>query len=168
MSILSKFPSDVDSRVFWSASLRDLLYDVTYAAAQILLSRIKGQPPSTNHNPCAYTIDLASELIQTAINSRVLTSQQVDSFRTYAKQESIPLAEYDESVDELPEQDQSIILDSEPLSQCEPMTPGNADVPMPLMEKPINEAPFDELAREFGIETHLVQALAQRLAGLSA
>ena len=88
------------------------------------------------------------------------------SFRTYAKQESIPLAEHDEGANELPEQ--SILLDSEPLSQCEPVTPGSADVSMPLMEKPINEAPFDELAREFGIEAQLVQALAQRLAGLSA
>jgi hypothetical protein len=26
ISILSKFPSDVDSRVFWSSALRDFLY----------------------------------------------------------------------------------------------------------------------------------------------
>ena len=44
--------------------------DVTYAAAQILLSRIKGQLASINHNSCAYTIDLVSDLLQTAVNCR--------------------------------------------------------------------------------------------------
>lgn len=45
------------------------------------------------------------------------------------------------------------------------MTPGNADVPVETVAK---DVPFDELAREFGIEAQLVQALAQRLAGLTA
>ncbi|KAJ7449310.1 hypothetical protein FB451DRAFT_1053456 [Mycena latifolia] len=38
-SILAKFPTDHDSRVFWSTGLHDLLYDVTFAASQVLRAR---------------------------------------------------------------------------------------------------------------------------------
>ncbi|KIL60917.1 hypothetical protein M378DRAFT_13835 [Amanita muscaria Koide BX008] len=157
MSILSKFPADVDSRVFWSANLRDLLYDVTYAAAQILLSRIREQ---SNTNSRAYSMELVAELIQTAVDCRVLASQQVNTLRAYAQQEFISLVDYDETIDH------STTLDSEPLSHCEPVTPGNVDISMQF-DKSDREEPFDALAREFGVEAQLVQALAQRLAGLT-
>ncbi|KAJ7145382.1 hypothetical protein C8R43DRAFT_1012556 [Mycena crocata] len=39
VSTLAKFPTDRDSRVFWGAGLRDLLYDVTFAAIQVLRGR---------------------------------------------------------------------------------------------------------------------------------
>ncbi|KAM6492751.1 hypothetical protein JOM56_012475 [Amanita muscaria] len=69
--------ADVDSRVFWSANLRGLLY--------------------------------------------VFASQQVNSLRAYAQQEFITLVNHDVTIDH------STTLDSEPLSQCEPVTPGNVD-----------------------------------------
>ncbi|KAK2463821.1 hypothetical protein APHAL10511_004126 [Amanita phalloides] len=160
ISILSKFPADVDSRVFWSANLRDLLYDVAHAAAQILQSRVRDQVSSS----AAYSIELVAELIQAAIDSRALTSEQRSELRAFARQESIPLA-YSEELSE--EHDQSAIIDSEPVSHCEPLTPGSADVSVQLNEVTAKDVPFDELAREFGVEAHLVQALAQRLAGLN-
>lgn len=33
ISLLSKFPSDIDSRVFWSGSLRDMLYGECFPVA---------------------------------------------------------------------------------------------------------------------------------------
>ena len=84
----------------------------------------------------------------------------MNSLRAYAQQESISLVDYDETIDH------STTLDSEPLSQCEPVTPGNVDISMQF-DKSDREEPFDALAREFGVEAQLVQALAQRLAGLT-
>lgn len=90
-----------------------------------------------------------------------LTSQQLADFRGFAAQESIPLEDLDESTaDSLPEHDRSATADSE----CEPITPSNADVSVPLNDNSAKDVPFDALAREFGIEAQLVQALAQRLA----
>ncbi|KAJ6556028.1 hypothetical protein B0H19DRAFT_947331, partial [Mycena capillaripes] len=36
ISLLAKFPTCRDSRVFWGVGLRDLLRDVTFAAIQVL------------------------------------------------------------------------------------------------------------------------------------
>ncbi|KAF8621342.1 hypothetical protein AX15_007873 [Amanita polypyramis BW_CC] len=160
VSILSKFPADVDSRVFWSAGLRDLLYDVAHAALQILLSRVGDQ----TSNSCAYSMDLVLELAQTAIDCCAFTCQQTANLRAHAKQELIPVAEPEEFADGLAEHDQSATIDSEPVSQCEPITPGNADA---SVESAAKDMPFDELAREFGVEAQLVQALVQRLTGLT-
>ncbi|KAF8632155.1 hypothetical protein AX17_004897 [Amanita inopinata Kibby_2008] len=165
MSILSKFPSDVDSRVFWSSGLRDLLYDVTYAAVQILLSRVREHSAGAN---AAYSIDLIVELVEIAVNCRALTSQQLASIHAFAKQESISLIDIHESIDCLVDHDRSAstTIDSEPLSYCEPVTP-SPDVLTQSNERVAKDVPIDELAREFGIEAQLVHALAQRLAGLN-
>ncbi|PFH46736.1 hypothetical protein AMATHDRAFT_7452 [Amanita thiersii Skay4041] len=171
ISILSKFPSDVDSRVFWSAAIRDLLYDVTYAAGQILLSRAKEQISRTSiEDSHAYPMDLVAELIQTAVECRALTSQQTANIRVYAKQEAIPILDSDEAVETSLEQDNSAAttVDSEHLSQCEPLTPGGLEIESSDTSKAAKNVPFGELAREFGVDAQLVQALAQRLAGLGA
>ncbi|KAL5476813.1 hypothetical protein ACEPAI_2999 [Sanghuangporus weigelae] len=39
-SILSKFPVEGDSRVFWSSGLRDILYELTTCACDLLIGRI--------------------------------------------------------------------------------------------------------------------------------
>ncbi|KAI0698464.1 hypothetical protein BC835DRAFT_1413050 [Cytidiella melzeri] len=44
ISILSKFPSDEDSKVFWSGNLRDMLYENTHAAVTALVAKIDGNP----------------------------------------------------------------------------------------------------------------------------
>lgn len=37
VSLLAKFPADIDSRVFWSSSLRDVLFDVVVGKTLIFL-----------------------------------------------------------------------------------------------------------------------------------
>jgi hypothetical protein len=94
-----------------------------------------------------------------------LTSKQLADFRGFAVQESIPLEDPDESTaDSLAEYDRSAAADSE----CEPITPGNADLSILPNDTAAKDVPFDALAREFGVEAQLVQALAQRLASFPA
>lgn len=42
VSILAKFPSDIDSRVFWSGGLRDSLFGVAMGGVSVLLGRVNG------------------------------------------------------------------------------------------------------------------------------
>ncbi|KAJ3765254.1 hypothetical protein FB446DRAFT_629246, partial [Lentinula raphanica] len=63
LSVLSKFPADVDSRVFWSSSLRECLFDVVFAAIQVLISRIEQKK---NVDDAAYTPNLVEELTKAA------------------------------------------------------------------------------------------------------
>lgn len=42
VSVLAKFPADVDSRVFWSTGVRDRVFEVASAALQVLLWRVNG------------------------------------------------------------------------------------------------------------------------------
>jgi hypothetical protein len=57
VSLLAKFPTDRDSRVFWGAGLRDLLYDVTFAAIQVLRARAPEEADP----------DLVKEVVRTAL-----------------------------------------------------------------------------------------------------
>ncbi|KAE9383559.1 hypothetical protein BT96DRAFT_1009016 [Gymnopus androsaceus JB14] len=41
ISILAKFPADIDSRVFWTSPLRDLLFNAVFAVIHVLVARIE-------------------------------------------------------------------------------------------------------------------------------
>ncbi|KAE9384927.1 hypothetical protein BT96DRAFT_841446, partial [Gymnopus androsaceus JB14] len=41
ISILAKLPADIDSRVFWTSSLRNLLFDAVFTTVQVLVARIE-------------------------------------------------------------------------------------------------------------------------------
>ncbi|KAG5653732.1 hypothetical protein H0H81_010989 [Sphagnurus paluster] len=173
MSILSKFPSDVDSRVFWSSGVRDMLYDVTYAAVQMLLARVNGDPKSANDNE--YSMDLVADLVKTALGCHAFTTQQMNKFTEF----------FDSCSLQTPPLNTDPVSRSGSSAQSEPRTPENRDLygrvstvstaavegeaprlsPSPGGEGEDSEA-LAELAREFGVEAQLVQALAHRLAGL--
>ena len=57
---MSKFPTDEDSRVFWSGNLRDMLYEVTHAAVEVLVTRVED-------NPFSEWAGLAAELVRAAM-----------------------------------------------------------------------------------------------------
>ncbi|RDB30252.1 hypothetical protein Hypma_007304 [Hypsizygus marmoreus] len=176
ISVLSKFPADVDSRVFWSSSVRDMLYDVTYASVQILLSRVDARTTSfsTGTGDAEYTVELVSELVRTAVDCHAFTAQQLNKFTELLESCSLPLLRPIANP----------ASGSESSARSEPRTPENRDVygrisnvsaaavegegsrlsPNPARE---DGQALAELAREFGVEAQLVQALAQRLAGLS-
>ncbi|KAF8488074.1 hypothetical protein JB92DRAFT_1456782 [Gautieria morchelliformis] len=68
ISILSTFPSDLDSRIFWSPELRDSLFYVTIAAFQTLASR---QDEFERHD------ELCEKLRTVSLNCRAFTDSQI-------------------------------------------------------------------------------------------
>ncbi|KAH0581780.1 hypothetical protein H2248_011462 [Termitomyces sp. 'cryptogamus'] len=169
MSILSKFPSDVDSRVFWSSTVRDTLYDITYAAVQILLSRVNSKIKSGDGNE--YPMDLVSELINTALSCHAFTAQQLSKFAEFLEPSSpSPAACPSGHVPNLSAQSELQTPDDHEGRDCVFNTiEGKITLPpTPSSGSDIEDkVALAELAREFGVEAQLVQALAQRLAGLS-
>jgi len=152
ISMLSKFPSDLDSRVFYSSTLRDVLFDITYTAVQILMSRNNDKPNS----------DLLALLLQAAINCQALTGEQITKLAYLM----------DTSQSFLPRSPASSV--SGMSSRPDLHTPDSASLhntnvfraPIQAQHNQgLQHGPFDVLAREFGVEAHLVEALAQRLSG---
>ncbi|KAE9386101.1 hypothetical protein BT96DRAFT_555150 [Gymnopus androsaceus JB14] len=52
ISVLAEFPADIDSRVFWTSSLLDLLFDAVFAAIQVLVARIKQRMSEGDDGTC--------------------------------------------------------------------------------------------------------------------
>ncbi|XP_006463671.1 hypothetical protein AGABI2DRAFT_225554 [Agaricus bisporus var. bisporus H97] len=154
ISILSKFPSDIDSRVFWSATIRDMLFDVTIAAIETLLTRLE----RLKDGACdkvriehGYSMDLVVDLVQTALQCQAFTGQQTNKLVSFASFKSIPIAT------------SIAAFSQEPALSC-----GAKHVAHSHGEaKDQTGECFGDLAREFGVEAELVQALAQRLANLA-
>ncbi|KAF9447674.1 hypothetical protein P691DRAFT_760555 [Macrolepiota fuliginosa MF-IS2] len=149
ISILSKFPADVDSRVFWSSGIRDMLFDVTFAALETLLSRLetlKNDTSVKSRNGHGYSMDLVAELIKTALRCQAFTSQHASRLVSFASSKSIPVA---------------VPVNAPQESTFSSGTAMSIDAPNQTRER------FGDLAKEFGVETELVQALAQRLANLT-
>lgn len=166
LSLLSKFPSDVDSRVFWSSGVRDILYDVTYAAVQVLLPRVEKAKQQNNPDE-EYSMDLVTDLVKTAMDCRAFTAQQIRKFADLLEACSLPVP--------VPSfVSGSSVSDSTSRSSA-PRTPANRDFDGSQAMHPNsngtppqrNSQPFGDIAREFGVEAQLVEALVQRLASLS-
>ncbi|EJD05485.1 uncharacterized protein FOMMEDRAFT_165895 [Fomitiporia mediterranea MF3/22] len=66
-SVLSKFPIEGDSRVFWSANLRNVLYELATAACDLLVGRIQ----SEYHDQHAL-----ETIVSTTVNCRLFTDIQ--------------------------------------------------------------------------------------------
>ncbi|KAJ7695507.1 hypothetical protein B0H17DRAFT_1272317 [Mycena rosella] len=172
-SILAKFPTDRDSRVFWGAGLRDLLYDVAFAAVQVL--RARGDEA------------LVKEVVRTALGCRAFTEQQLRGLSEFdapspggSESGSGSGADRDEDEDEFharyEEQRGMTHAYAPPASPCrayealpaapEPL-PAPAPAPAPAQEATDADADagvrMSELAREFGVERELVEALVLRL-----
>ncbi|KAF9254888.1 hypothetical protein L218DRAFT_1009168 [Marasmius fiardii PR-910] len=71
ISILRKFPADVDSRVFWTRTLRDVLFDVTFAAIQVLMARVESRKNDEEHTP-----ELVDNLVRAGVHCQVFTDEQ--------------------------------------------------------------------------------------------
>ena len=104
--------------------------------------------------------------IQYLTTSSALTIQQFQRLVELARSQNLPL----------PQSDVSPLFDaSDPSVSTELLTPLSQDSSMRFPERALNasqgdkphaENPLDALAREFGVDAHVVQALAQRLAEL--
>ncbi|KAJ7136065.1 hypothetical protein C8R44DRAFT_869749 [Mycena epipterygia] len=163
-SILAKFPTDRDSRVFWGAGLRDLLYDVTFAAIQVLRAR------DSEHA-------LVKEVVRTAMGCQAFTEQQLRGLSEFdAPSPSISDADENEfhARYDSEEGQQQCKTYAPPASPCRPYEqlippppPAIEPAPAPAAEEEAEVqdagARMSDLAREFGVERELVEALVLRL-----
>ncbi|KAF4581686.1 hypothetical protein EYR40_002698 [Pleurotus pulmonarius] len=181
ISILSKFPADVDSRVFWSGVLRDLLFDLTIAGLRVLLSRSGGQRKESDAYHTLYT-----QVYEAALGCHAFTAQQISNFEQVwsgdqpsicatGSQKHTPIPVPIPTLPGLP-------LECVPTTkdQSRPTSPpdepqGLSTIPQapetieasPALETSREEKAscqkLEDLAREFGVNPQLVEALAQRL-----
>ncbi|PPQ65995.1 hypothetical protein CVT26_010655 [Gymnopilus dilepis] len=184
VSLLSKFPTDVDSRVFWSANIRDALFDATYdcyyssvflltaisvslAAIGVLLPRVEQAKEKAGQQEEEYAMDLVMSLLHKALNCQAFTGQQILRLKEHAQACSLPL----------PEADSSAAFDDSASSSfsvsSSVRTPSSQDSSTAVLDraKLNNSQVLDDLAKEFNLDAQkmpaLVEALTQRLAKLS-
>ncbi|KAH7909874.1 hypothetical protein BJ138DRAFT_1102315 [Hygrophoropsis aurantiaca] len=151
ISILSKFPSDLDSRVFWSSALRDALFNITFTATQVLANRL-------NEGIIQNEPSLLEDVLRAGMNCQAFTSQQIDVLSDIA-------SSYLRSALAMPSLRPST---ASPAGSSSHQRPGSAGSMMWDNTIPVpGSAPYSAIAREFGIEEQLVHALAQRLNGLA-
>ncbi|KAJ7770549.1 hypothetical protein B0H16DRAFT_1515839 [Mycena metata] len=172
VSLLAKFPTDRDSRVFWGAGLRDLLYDVTFAAIQVLRGRDPQDP------------ELIKEVVRTALGCHAFTEQQLRGLSEFDSPSSSASpagseadtdeAEFHARFEQQKQQQLQCQTYAPPASPhrtyealAPPSPPAAAPAPMPApaTEPELKDAGarMSELAREFGVERELVEALVLRL-----
>ncbi|TCD68741.1 hypothetical protein EIP91_009887 [Steccherinum ochraceum] len=153
MSILSKFPTDDDSRVFWSSSLRDTLYDVTFNAVQVLLTRVE-------ENPLSEWTGLLAQLLRAAMDCHAFTAEQMSKLSDILEA-ALLLSTSSASSSPASARTATHTPDSA-RSGAEPFQSSRkANVQVVR-----NPSPYGHLAKEFGVEPHLVEALAHRLSKL--
>ncbi|KAF5380147.1 hypothetical protein D9615_006103 [Tricholomella constricta] len=137
--------------------------DVTYAAVQMLLSRVNADPKSANDNE--YSVELVSDLVKTALGCHAFTAQQLNKFTELLESFSLSF----------PSPTADVGSRSGSSARSEPRTPENRDLygrvssistvavegeaprlsPSPGGEGEDGET-LAELAREFGVEAQLV------------
>jgi len=148
ISILSKFPSDDDSRVFWPSTLRDKLYEITYSAVQVLFVR-------NEENPLSDWASLITQVVRAAMECQAFTSDQMSNLSDIledALPKSTSSPPGDRSRSESP-----MNLHSEVQEALRPAENNIRGIPSP------ENGAYGDLAQEFGIEPHLIEALARRL-----
>ncbi|KAL0958392.1 hypothetical protein HGRIS_000533 [Hohenbuehelia grisea] len=180
-SLLSKFPTDVDSRVFWTMTTRDMLYDLTVFALRTLRDRIASTTdPKQSHLVESDKIIL-EQILDVASSCEAFTAQQlaklpsVTETTTKVVQESNaegPPCEFtatvaeacvvDEPVQAPSQEDASkeVVNEEDDSSGSKPLD--GAETPSTGCQLNTPQA-LDDLAKEFGVGPELLQAIAQRL-----
>ncbi|KAH7882435.1 hypothetical protein F5I97DRAFT_1931615 [Phlebopus sp. FC_14] len=130
ISILSKFPVDLDSRVFWTSEIRDALFNLTHNSLDVLVARFR-------ENASQAEPELLGNLLNASVNCRAFTDQQIDMLKTIETACSSALA-----------------------PTFNPYYARDAPV---MHDFTSRGSSYSLLAREFGVNEELVQALAQRL-----
>ncbi|KAE9384372.1 hypothetical protein BT96DRAFT_1008143 [Gymnopus androsaceus JB14] len=200
ISVLAKFPADIDSRVFWTSSLRDLLFDAVFAAIQVLVARIEQRKSESDDG--AYPPDLVDALTRVALDCKAFTSQQKAKITSFFNKEPArpssasgsssghssasshsgsadPTDADVEDEDGENDADGDAFLSDDSGSRASssselrtpssataanstPSSPAPSSAPAPAPAA-VQDHMLDDLAREFGVEAQLVEALMQRL-----
>ncbi|KAG6334472.1 hypothetical protein ID866_4620 [Astraeus odoratus] len=136
ISILSKFPADAESRSYWSGGIRDSLFHLTYTALDFLVARFRDHPQQDD-------LELLGNFLQASISCQAFTSQQVEMLMNIEAACKTTIA----------------------TTQMSQNCHFSGTVPV-TQDSGRTESTYSALAREFGIDEELVQALAHRLGGL--
>jgi len=151
ISMLSKFPADADSRLFWSTASRDLLFDIIYAAIQVLTSNDKTRAVNAS--------ELLAQLLNVAATCDVFTAEHrrklfnvMDVHQPFFSHSPASSVSGHSSRREPGTPDPVFSQSSRMASQRSSRVQTNLE--------------FGELANQFGVEPRLVEALAQKLSGM--
>lgn len=137
ISILSKFPAEVESMAYWSAGVRDALFGLTYNALNILAARCQERGQADD-------LQLLNDLLEVGISCHAFTAQQLEMMMAVELAcKSAQTTTHRLSPSYIFSNATSIPLDS----GC-------------------TGSPYSAIAREFGVNEEFVQALAHRLGGL--
>ncbi|KAG0700599.1 hypothetical protein DFH29DRAFT_983050 [Suillus ampliporus] len=151
ISILSKFPADVDSRVFWTNILRDNLF-----TALGVLSTGLG-------NAITEGSRLLDDLLQVGATCQAFTPQQAQMLSSLVRPPVAPFV----PAFQLPAGhfriDSGVVIRDSDIPV--PGSYATLSAPSPHSTFPAF-GPFNDIAREFGVDEDLIQKLAQRLNGL--
>lgn len=142
--------------------------DTTCTAIQIVLPRIKQAEEKTGNGSQEqeYTLDLAVGILHAALACHTFTLQQQQRLTELAQAYSLPLPSKEASL--IPNPSAAVdfsdtgALNTTSVLDSASLTASRSGAPVTKSDRPI-----DELAKEFGIDTHVVEALAQRLAMLN-
>jgi hypothetical protein len=152
ISILSKFPVNVDGMVFWTNSLRDNLFNLTYSALGLLMTGVG--------NAITEGSRLLDELLQTAVTCQAFAPQQAQMLSSLARP-SVPsfVPAFQLPGGHFRTDSGVFIRDNDNLA---PSPYATFPVPSPHSTVP-TLSPYNDIAREFGVDEDLIQKLAQRL-----
>lgn len=167
MSLLRKFPVDCDSRVFWGREVRDGLFDVLSGALSLLLARVGESDGEEGEKEK----ELVREVFDAGMHCEAFTAQQKSTLTSLIDNTPYSYGSSPLTFSDSPP--------SSPLPQLR--TPeahrhslhSHPQAQIQITRHPIINMnghgngyaePFGALAKEFGVEAQLVQALAQRLA----
>lgn len=151
IGMLSKFPADADSRLFWSGVSRDLMFDITYTAIQVLTSNDKKRVMNTS--------ELLAQLLNVAVACDVFTTEQ-------RRKLSNIVAGYQPFFSHSPSSSTS--------GHSSHQEPGTPDHVLGQSVRVTSLGPsrvpanveYGDLANQFGVEPRLVEALVQKLSGM--
>ncbi|KAI0372029.1 hypothetical protein BV20DRAFT_940669 [Pilatotrama ljubarskyi] len=144
ISILSKFPADDDSRVFWSGNLRDSLY----AAVQILMGRIE-------ENPLSDWASLLTQIVRAALDCQAFTPEQMAKLSDILEA-ALPRSTSSPPPSHSPRSRSSASSSRQSSYSARAVHPSGG----------LQMDAVGNLAKEFGVDPLVVEALAQRLAAI--
>ncbi|KAH9852557.1 hypothetical protein C2E23DRAFT_826126 [Lenzites betulinus] len=147
ISLLSKFPADDDSRVFWSGNLRDSLYEITHTAVHILMARVE-------ENPLSDWANLLGQIVRAGLDCQAFTPEQMSQLSDILEA-SLPRST------STPPLGHSSLPRSSASSRQSSYSGRLSQSPGGLQVDAVGN-----LAKEFGVDPLVVEALAQRLAAI--
>lgn len=152
ISILSKFPVDIDGRAFLTNNLRDNLFNLTYSALGLLMTGMG--------NAITEGSRLLDELLQAAVTCQAFAPQQTQMLSSLVRPSVPPFVPAFQLPSGHFRTDSGVFIRDNDISVPNPYATFSA--PSPHSTVPIL-GPYNDIAREFGVDEDLIQKLAQRL-----